>query len=85
MRSGILFITLLIVSCGNSIPVRKYQLTKAEIEYKTDTKTLEKMLAKLMTNMHNGKVATTDQGAFFSRSVLQYREEMLVIFGILSK
>lgn len=78
MRSGILFITLLI-SCGNSIPMspRTHQLTKAEIEYKTDTKMLEEMLAKLMMDMHNGdKLTTTDQGMYWEgqgpRSLASY-------------
>lgn len=39
--------------------MRKHQLTKAEIEYKTSTKTLEEMLAKLM---NTDDLASTNQG-----------------------
>ncbi len=48
MKCSILLITLVVASCGNSLPVRKHQLTKAEIQYRNDIQTLREMLAEYM-------------------------------------
>ena len=63
MRAHTIILTLVLAACATSMPARKHQLTKAEIQYKSDTKTLYDMLAKLM-NTHDGKelLATTNQG-----------------------
>ena len=64
------------ISCGTSIPARKHQLTKADLQYKTDTKTLEKMLAELMDirdedirDDDREDMASSNQGELQNRSL----------------
>lgn len=65
---------LVVISCGNPLPARKYQptYTKAELQYKTDTKTLEDVLAKLMNvrdDIDHDELAAVNQGKNYSCSV----------------